>query len=408
MPIRKKQDLPETYLISLLLIITFLFFSLSGCKPGIIPASTATPTPVPGITVCAAGCDFATIQAAIDAETTSAGVMIGLNDPVHTEAGIQVTKSIVIQGKGIQQTIVQASPNPEEAIDRVFFVTSGVTVTIRAMTVRYGNPESEPESGGGIRNEGTLTLEEVVVSDNQGSAGGGILDDGTLTLINSTISGNTARGGGDAQVECDTGGGMKIMRGKVTLINSTISNNKANGKGGGIHVACNGILALVNSTISGNYTNNSGGGVYLNGAGEFTHSTISGNNANTGGGITFSGSGEKGLIRGQLSYTNTIIASNTARLGEYGAADCLFSDYGVIATNSNNWVGDGNCSGTFSGDPLLGPLVDNGGYAQTHALLPGSLAIDALQTGYCILKTDQRGLPRVAPCDLGAFEVQKK
>jgi hypothetical protein len=404
-----KHNHLKIFPVPMFLIIAILIFSSNGCRLGQIPGSTAapTPTPKPGITVCTTGCDFSTLQAAIDAVTTGAGDIIGLNDPVHTEAGIRITKSIIIQGRGVQETIVQADPNPEAALERVFFVASGVTVTIRTMTIRHGNPESEPESGGGIRNEGTLTLERVAVSDNSGSAGGGILNDGTLTLIDSTISGNTARGGGDAQLECDTGGGMKIMTGKVTLINSTISNNKAKGKGGGVHVACNGVLVLVNSTISGNYTNNYGGGIFLNGVGEFTHSTINGNNANTGGGVVFSGSGEKGLIRGQLNYANTIIANNTARLEKYGVADCLLGDYGTIAVNSNNWVGDGNCNATFSGDPLLGSLADNGGNTQTHALLPGSLAIDVLQPEYCILLTDQRGLPRVAPCDIGAYEVQR-
>jgi hypothetical protein len=54
----------------------------------------------------------------------------------------------------------------------------------------------------------------------------------------------------------------------------------------------------------------------------------------------------------------------------------------------------------------LAALAENGGPTQTHALLPGSAAIDAAGTG-CPL-TDQRGLgfPRpVGPfCDMGAFE----
>ncbi len=402
----KKTNQLTIYQMILSPILGALFLASSGCRPGPIPVLTATPTLIPSITVCAAGCNFTTIQAAIDAETTHAGDVIGLNDEILTEAGIYIIKDIVIQGQGAEDTIVQAHSNPEEAIDRVFFITSGVTVTIRALTIRYGNPESEPESGGGIRNEGTLTLDGIVVSHNSGSAGGGILNDGTLTLINSTVTENTARGGGDAFLECDTGGGIKVMKGRVSLISSTISNNKSRGKGGGIHVACNGILVLTNSTISGNYTNNFGGGVFINGVGEFTHSTISDNNANSGGGISLSGSGEKGLIRGQLSYTNTIVANNISRLDKYGVVDCLLGDFGAIAESSNNWVGDGKCSSTFSGDPNLGPLADNGGDTQTQALLPGSLATDALQVEYCILNTDQRGKPRVAPCDLGAYEVQ--
>jgi hypothetical protein len=62
---------------------------------------------------------------------------------------------------------------------------------------------------------------------------------------------------------------------------------------------------------------------------------------------------------------------------------------------------------TITADPLLLPLADNGGPTRTHALLPGSPAIDAgsNSTGST---TDQRGAPFVrvvgAAPDIGAFE----
>jgi hypothetical protein len=70
---------------------------------------------------------------------------------------------------------------------------------------------------------------------------------------------------------------------------------------------------------------------------------------------------------------------------------------------------------------LIGPLGDDGGPTQTHALLPGSNAIDTGDSvAGCIgpnslpLPTDQRGALRTvdgdqngtAICDIGAFEVQ--
>jgi len=47
-------------------------------------------------------------------------------------------------------------------------------------------------------------------------------------------------------------------------------------------------------------------------------------------------------------------------------------------------------------DPLLGPLQNNGGPTDTHALLPGSPALDAGISGGP--NTDQRGVPR--PIDI--------
>ena len=65
---------------------------------------------------------------------------------------------------------------------------------------------------------------------------------------------------------------------------------------------------------------------------------------------------------------------------------------------------------------MLGPLQDNGGPTMTHALLPGSPAINQIPVEDCLdadgapLATDQRGVSRPETggtlCDVGAFEVQ--
>jgi hypothetical protein len=404
------------YLILTLLLIGLL---LGGCGgetseeaasqsyPTPVVTSTSTPIPNPDITVCADGCDFQSIQAAIDDENTQAGAIIGVEDPVHTEASILVSKDVIIQGKGAKETTVQAHPRPGEGTERGFEIALGATVGIRGMTIQHGNPRTSPFTGGGIRNVGTLTLEDTIIRDNYGSAGGGIYNEGTLTLINSTISHNGSLGGGDTYLECNTGGGMKILTGTVTLINSTISDNESRGKGGGVHVACSGILVLQNSTVSGNFSSESGGGIYINGVGDFTNSTISNNSGYTVGGVVVDGSGEKNLIRGQLSLTNTIIANNIGRLEKYGIADCYLNQYASIIKNDYSWIGDGTCAAAFSGDPALGPLEDNEGLTLTHSLLPGSPAIDAIPADHCFLETDQRGMPRLVPCDIGAFEVQE-
>jgi hypothetical protein len=359
------------------------------------------------VTVCADGCDFMTVQDAIDAPSTTAGDVINITDALHTESGILVNKDVTIQGQGADSTIVQAQTEIDAATERVFFVKDGAVVTLRRMTIRHGNPTSEPQSGGGIRNEGELTIEESIISHNRGSAGGGLFNDGKLTLVNCTISSNTATGG-DTYLECNTGGGIKNMVGVTTLINSTVSDNTSRGKGGGLHIACHGTLVLVNSTISGNNTTNNGGGVYINGVGEFTNSTIANNSANNGGGVYVHGTREVGLVRGLLNYTNTIIADNTISFGKYGIADCLLGDYASIGTNVNNLVEDGNCDPAHSGDPQLAPLDDNGGDTQTHAPSPDSPAVNAIRAGECIVDTDQRGLPRPygAGCDIGAVELQ--
>jgi hypothetical protein len=66
-------------------------------------------------------------------------------------------------------------------------------------------------------------------------------------------------------------------------------------------------------------------------------------------------------------------------------------------------------------DAMLAPLAYNGSQTPTHALLPGSPAIDHVVVGGDCLATDQRGIARpqdgdadgVARCDIGAFEVDR-
>ena len=53
----------------------------------------------------------------------------------------------------------------------------------------------------------------------------------------------------------------------------------------------------------------------------------------------------------------------------------------------------------------MGALGNYGGDTLTIPLLPGSPALNAGDTATCET-TDQRGLPRVGMCDLGAFESQ--
>src|SRR5262245_17986573 len=74
---------------------------------------------------------------------------------------------------------------------------------------------------------------------------------------------------------------------------------------------------------------------------------------------------------------------------------------------------DNPCFLTATGDkpgisnPGLGPLALNPpGTTETHALLDGSPAIDAVLTGCPPPGTDQRGItrPQGSACDMGAYE----
>jgi hypothetical protein len=107
---------------------------------------------------------------------------------------------------------------------------------------------------------------------------------------------------------------------------------------------------------------------------------------------------------------NTIVAGNSiVNCGDFGQLG------GVISSQGNNISSDDSCDFTKSTDkqntnPLLGPLQDNGGPADTRALLPGSPAVDAANATACP-QHDRRGVVRkdgdkdgTVVCDIGSFE----
>lgn len=278
------------------------------------------------------------------------------------------------------------------------------TLTINNSTLSDNSAGSS--GGGGIFNSGTLTINNSTLSSNSTSGvGGGILNYGTLIIINSTLSGNIAVAGGGIE-----------NYGTLTINNSTLSNNIAhNSLGGGI--LNDGTLTINNSTISGNIANG-GGGIGNDGSLTINNSTLSDNSASAyGGGIlnigygiitinssTLSGNSASLLGGGIENYNteNTISIRNSIINNSSSGGDCHNS--GTVIDNGHNIVKDNSCGFTGGSDPLLGPLQDNGGVTYTHALLPGSPAIDA---GNTLLTTDQRGIarPQGNNDDIGAFEV---
>ena len=281
---------------------------------------------------------------------------------------------------------------------------SGGTVELTDSTVS-GNTGS---NGGGIFTTSTLTLTASTVSGNTAStgSGGGIFKSGsssTLTLTNSTVSGNTAAG--------IKGGGIYAVGGIVTLTNSTVSGNTANTSGGGISNFVT--LTLTNSTVSGNTAGDDGGGIYNSGGTlTLTNSTITENTAQAGGGGI-------GHVSGTTELVNTIIAVNSAAIS---GPDC----FGSLTSLGYNLIRDDSSCGFTAAtgdqvgdaanpiDPVLGPLQDNGGDTETHALLSGSPAIDAIPVADCSdidglpVATDQQGVvrPQGPACDMGAYEFE--
>ncbi len=157
---------------------------------------------------------------------------------------------------------------------RPFEIETDSDATFDDITIMGGNISDD---GGGIFNDGTLTVTNSTLSGNSaGSWGGGIYNGGTLHVIDSTLSGNSAR----------VGGGIVHADGTLTVTNTTLSGNTASIGGGMANVGST-TMTVTNSTLSGNSADAVGGGIYNGEVGTLTvtNSTLSGNSADFGGGI---------------------------------------------------------------------------------------------------------------------------
>jgi hypothetical protein len=299
-----------------------------------------------------------------------------------------ISDDVVITGLGADDLAIDAQDN-----SRVLSVSAGTTSTISGLTLTGGNAIS----GGGVYNSGDLTVTDSVIAGNSASStGGGFYNaaGALLSIVRSTVSGNAA----------GFGGGVYATYGSapVSITDSTVSGNTVTSGGGGGVWANGTTLSITSSTISGNSAVTYGGGVLAaNGAATIRHSTIVDNSADLGGGIDT-------YYANTTTIDHTIVANNTATTAGPDIRGNV-TVYNSLVENTTDAVivGLGNITGS---DPLLGPLQDNGGPTETHALLPGSPAYDAGDPSFTTPPDyDQRGVnyERVhgARIDIGAYEL---
>ena len=233
---------------------------------------------------------------------------------------------------------------------RIFRLTGGSTLNISRLTIAHGGLAAD---GGAIFCDfgSSLVLSNCTFMANvAGANGGAIANNGTVTAQNCTFSGNTAT---------FVGGAIYNYAGVVTLRNCTVVSNTATwSHGGGIcnYSQVNGTTNIITSTI------------------------IAGNSAI--GHVDVIGvvrSGGYNLV-GEIDYS-TPGSTPAAGIPTRGL------------TNGLNYDMVGTVTGRISA--LTGPLQNNGGPTFTHALKPGSRAIDGGKSSGQV--ADQRGAPNALP-----------
>jgi len=349
-----------------------------------------------------------TIQGADHIGIIASGATLDLSDVqvlsnhyggIHLhDAKLLLVNSVVSKNSGIPYNLsgIVVEDNSEAIIENSKITNNegGIgceTCNGRPSSIKIKNSIIKSNGQSINASKASLALINTRVTNHGYRYGGAInCSDLPTKIINSTISGNRVGMGASA-----------LYAGSETrILNSTISNNEFGGVPGNLPrpaVYAKAGAKIINSTVSGNRGIGVAGIVAESGV-EIISSTIVNNSfldaphaPNTAG------------LSGNVTLINTIISNNSS------VPDCS----GTLTSGSiNNLISDGSCGATLSGAPLIGPLADNGGPTQTHALLPESAAIDAGNDIYCP-GTDQRGAPRpqdgdgdgVSTCDIGAFEL---
>jgi hypothetical protein len=274
----------------------------------------------------------------------------GLHGTITLKSELPITGSVTINGPGADRLSVSGNDS-----SRVFEIAAG-QVAISGLRITDGQ-EVAANGGGVLIDAGAmLNLDQVVVANNSAYAdpsgtygnGGGIENDGSLTVTDSTFTNNLASGGEYAApitgpiTEGSAGGAVDSQGPSLTVANCAFANNQAvgpatgtgEGNGGAINSSSPGTIS--NSTFTGNealgrLTN--GGAISTGEATTFaapplaiSHCTFTGNAAVGADGTNnstalFGGEALGGAIAnaGPLTIAYSTFTDNLAKGGDQGA-----------------------------------------------------------------------------------------
>jgi len=286
----------------------------------------------------------------------------GADDDTAAEGDLDMRGNVTLKGVSADKTFIFGGGL--DGTDRLMQILPGAFVTIENVSFEAGNAKS----GGAILvdRDASLTLSASMITGNFAVRGGGLSNEGTLTMAQSVVFGNTAN-------EC--GGGL-YNAGRAELTNVTFFQNLTNangladvvagqGAGGGI---CNvGALRLESVSVADNVAKGEGGNIF-NAEKLEVHNTL--------------------VVNGTCTGPLISLGFNLAGKGS-GACLKLFQARGDSQTD---------------GAVVDLSLADNGGHILSLALIAESPALDAGDPSQCP-NVDGRGFPRTdGRCDVGAYE----
>ena len=251
----------------------------SACSFGLVSGKcivgTCTPIGVTA-TVCAQGCDFFTIQAAIDAAFYGDTILVRAG--TYEESINFIGKEIaVVAEAGAASTFISGVEGPVVTFEN----QETRSAVLQGFTITNGFASE----GGGINIESASpSIADNVIVDNLGCAGAGInIHFGSPLIVRNQIVGNAIYG-------CSGGiGGGGIMiggAGAAEVIDNLIADNASSG-GGGISLFNAGDPTIRGNEILDNVAAYEGGGLRLLNRSDalITQNLVHGNVATEGGGL---------------------------------------------------------------------------------------------------------------------------
>ncbi len=336
----------------------------------------------------------------------AAGTYVPTTSPINREASFKPASGVALYGGFDGTELLRGERDPAANVtilsgDIDHNDSQNPIVDPATVTGNTTNSFQIVISSDGLTLDGfTITAAYAYNPADRGPDGGGLLNINAsnasiTTLTNVIISGNMSL----------FGGGIHTSARNLILTNVTLRNNWARELGGGIYNFGPPDPIMTNVTFIDNFANqifvDGGGGIYNSRSNPvLTNVTFKGNWA------AYAGGGMANTNNSHPVIQNAVFWGNSAASG---GAQIINGEDSSAVIHDSILQGDcpvrGDCTNILTTDPLLGALGWYGGFTQTVPLLPGSAAIDALDTSACPA-SDQRGMGRFGGCDIGAFESQ--
>jgi hypothetical protein len=327
------------------------------------------------------GCSLrGTIEDVNNGTAGSCGTLEGNDTTIDVPAGTYLlTAGELVVKAGHNVVIVGGDPSNPAAtkiegneLSRILEVAAGAGATLDGVEVTkgatlHGTDATAPEgfggvgeSGGGILNKGSVTLEHVLLTGNRTGRGG---DGGNGTVTNSFgHNGGQANAGGN-------GGGIDNESGAtLAIVDSTISDNLT-GEGGEGGNGGRGQVPAIGAVPNGGDggiggEGGNGGGIFNEGTLTITGSTISGNATGRGGvgGFGGEGSGPSSEFSGGRGGTGARGGNSSLQFagGDTGVY-IEFGGGGGIDNLGTLTMSDSTISGNHTGAGGLGGAAGMGG-----------------------------------------------